>query len=87
MGNIEMTELLKSCFRKAFTGVDMQNIPEPEVMEMGGTLNHIIITVAAVLKKIHGLIRGEAAAGPDGLGPRILKELQDGLAPALGHMF
>ena len=85
-GNVEMAELLNSCFGEAFTREDMQNIPEPEVMEMGGNLNNIIITVAAVRKKIHGL-RSEAAAGPDGLGPRVLKELQDGLAPALAHVF
>ena len=85
-GNVEMAELLNSCFGEAFTREDMQNIPEPEVMEMGGNLNNIIIRVAAVRKKIPGL-RSEAAAGPDGLGPRVLKELQDGLAPALAHVF
>ena len=42
--------------------------------------------MAAVRRKIKGL-RAESAAGPDGLGPRILKELQEGLAPVLAHVF
>ena len=55
-------------------------------MEMEGFLYNINITVAAVRKKINGL-RSESAAGPDGLGLRILKELQYGLAPALAHVY
>ena len=44
------------------------------------------ISVSDVKRKIRGL-RSEAAAGPDGVGQRVLKELQDGLAPALAYVF
>ena len=85
-GNKEMAELLNTCFGEAFTREDKQRIPDPVAMEIGGILENISFTTAAVRRKIGGL-RSEAAAGPDGLGPRVLKELQDGLAPALAHVF
>ena len=85
-GNKEMAELLNTCFGEAFTKEDKQRVPEPEAMELGGILDNISITVAAVRRKINGL-RSEAAAGPDGMGPRALKELQEGLAPALAHVY
>ena len=44
------------------------------------------ICSADVRKKIKGL-RAEAASGPDGLGPRVLQELQEELAPALAAIF
>ena len=84
--NKEMATLLNKCFGDSFTREDSSNIPEPEPMEMGGFLYNINITVAAVRKKINSL-RSESAAGPDGLGPRVLKELQHGLAPALTHVY
>ena len=40
----------------------------------------------AVQRNINGL-RSESAPGPYGLGPRVLKELQEGLALALTHVF
>ena len=55
-------------------------------MELGSFLTDCSISVSDVRKKIRGL-RSEAAAGPNGVGPRVLKELQDGLAPALAHVF
>ena len=55
-------------------------------MEMGGSIYYINITVAAVRRKIKNL-RSESAAGPDSLGPRVLKELERGLAPALTHIY
>ena len=33
------------------------------------------------------VLRRESAAGPDRVGPVILKELEDGLAPVLAHVF
>ena len=70
-GNKEMAELLNTCFGEAFTKEDKQRVPEPEAMELGGILDNISITVAAVRRKINGL-RSEAAAGPVGMGPRAL---------------
>ena len=84
-GNKEMAAPLNKCSGEAFTREDLSDIPELEPMELGGLLSDINITVAAVRRKINGL-RSESASGPDGLGPRVLKELQEGLAPALAHV-
>ena len=85
-GNREMATLLNRCFGEVFTREDRANIPDPAAMDLGSVLDNIHISVAAVRRKIKGL-RAESAAGPDGLGPRILKELQEGLAPVLAHVF
>ena len=53
---------------------------------MESILDDMHITIAGVRRKIRGL-KTEAAPGPDGLGPRVLKELQEGLAPVLAHIF
>ena len=81
-----MADLLDTCFGETFTRDDTAHIPEPERMELGSFLTDCSISVSDVRKKIRGL-RSEAAVGPDGVGPRVLKELQDGLAPALAHVF
>ena len=81
-----MATLLNRCFGEVFTREDRANIPDPAAMDLGSVLDNIHISVAAVRRKIKGL-RAESAAGPDGLGPRILKELQEGLAPVLAHVF
>ena len=85
-GSKEMATLLNKCFGEVFTREATDNIPEPPVMDLGSLLEDVHISVAAVRKKIRGL-RRESAAGPDGLGPVILKELEDGLAPVLTHVF
>ena len=83
---MEMATILNECFCESFTREDSTNIPEPEPMDMGGSIYYINITVAAVRRKIKNL-RSESAAGPDSLGPRVLKELERGLAPALTHIY
>ena len=85
-GNEEMATLLNQCFGEVFTREDTDNIPEPAAMNLGNLLEDINISVSAVRRKIRGL-RAESAAGPDGIGPRLIKELQEGLAPVLAHIF
>ena len=53
----------------------------PETM-----LNYVKLVEKDVKRKIKDL-RPEAASGPDGIGPRLLQELVDGLAPALVTVF
>ena len=55
-------------------------------MEMRRVLEDVSITAWDVRRKIRAL-RSEAAAGPDGIGPRVLQALQDELAPILVHIF
>ena len=85
-GNKEMATLLNNCFGEVFTREDTENVPEPAAVCVGSLLDNINISVSAVKKKIRGL-RAESAAGPDGIGPRLIKELQEGLAPVLAHIF
>ena len=84
--NKEMATLLNKCFGESFTREDSANVPDPTAMVLGSLLESLDIKVSAVKKKIRGL-RAEVAAGPDGIGPRIIKELQEELAPALAHVF
>ena len=77
-----MAELLNTCFGEVFTREDVTNISEPEVMEMNSRLTDFKVTVKIVKEKIRKLKR-ESAAGPDGLGPMLLQELQEELAPVL----
>ena len=86
MGSKEMATLLNRCFGEVFTREDISQVPEPDSIEMESILEDMHITIAGVRRKIRGL-KTEAAPGPDGLGPRVLKELQEGLAPVLAHIF
>ena len=81
-----MANLLNNCFSDAFTREGVSNVPEPATMKMNSVLEEVSITATEVKKKIQAL-RSEAAAGPDGIEPRILKALQNELAPVLVHIF
>jgi len=81
-----MAEILNKAFQEVFTRENLQDVPDPVQMEVRTTLEHVRISAKEVKKKIRGL-RAEAAAGPDGIGPRILIELQDALSPALAAVF
>ena len=85
-GNRDMANLLNNCFSDAFSREGVSNVPEPATMKMNSVLEEVSITATEVKKKIQAL-RSEAAAGPDGIGPRILKALQNELAPVLVHIF
>ena len=79
-----MANLLNNCFSDAFTREAVSNVPEPATMKMNSVLEEVSITAMEVKKKIQAL-RSEVAGGPDGIGPRILKALQNELAPVLVH--
>ena len=81
-----MAEILNKAFHEVFTRENLHQVPEPASMEVRATLDNVRISAKDVKKKIRGL-RADAAAGPDGLGPRILMELQDALSPALATIF
>jgi hypothetical protein len=81
-----MAEILNKAFQEVFTRENTENVPEPQARAVRHHLEHVRFSTKGVKKKIRGL-RAEAAAGPDGVGPRILIELQDAISPALAIIF
>jgi hypothetical protein len=65
---------------------DATEVPEAENLYNGGGLNTVRATVRDVKLKIRKL-RKEAAAGPDGIGPVVLQECVDQVAPALAMIY
>ncbi len=81
-----MAEILNKAFQEVFTRESTTNIPVPETKCEGNFLENVKFRTAEVKKKIRAL-RTDGASGPDGIGPRVLQELQDELAPALAVVF
>jgi hypothetical protein len=84
--NIDMAGLLNKTFGEAFTREDGGDVPEPEKKHNGENLEFLHVTVKAVKMKLKGL-RREAAAGPDKIGPGLLYEMRDTLAPVLAVIY
>jgi hypothetical protein len=78
---VEMANLLNSTFNFVFTREDTTTVPEPAHRRYVSELGIVRFGVKEVMTKIKQL-RADAAAGPDGIGPRILQELVGGLTPA-----
>ncbi len=81
-----MAEILNKAFQEAFTREDMSSIPVPNNKCEHSFLESVRFQPAAVKRKIREL-RTDAASGPDGLGPKVLQELQDELSPVLAANF
>jgi hypothetical protein len=81
----EMADLLNRFFSGIFTRENTTNVPEPEPMTFQQELKDINISVRSVKNKIHKL-RADAATGPDGLGPLLLKKLVDEIALPLAKV-
>ena len=81
----EMAEVLNGFFSSVFTREDETNIPRADDMETE-EMRGIRVTEWEVKKKIRKL-RKDAAAGPDEIGPRVLQELENEIAPALVMIF
>jgi len=81
-----MAEILNKAFQEAFTREDTTSIPVPEDKCEHSFLESVRFQPAAVKRKIREL-RTDAASGPDGLGPKVLQELQDELSPVLAAIF
>ncbi|XP_072437775.1 uncharacterized protein [Chiloscyllium punctatum] len=80
-GNEEMAEELNGYFRSVFTGEDTSNLPEVTVAE-GPELKGISICQDLVLERLLGL-KVDKSPGPDGLHPRVLKEVAREIVDAL----
>jgi hypothetical protein len=82
----KMADLLNDTFSMAFTREDTSQIPDPAERHHGEELRKVQVTVKDVKIKIKNL-RQEAAAGPDGIGPGLLMELNNEIAPVLTEIF
>jgi len=80
-----MAELLNNFFGSVFTREDTANIPSAAGMETG-SMKEVEITTNGIKAKIRNL-KASSAAGPDGIGPKLLQGLVDELAPALAIIF
>jgi hypothetical protein len=81
-----MADLLNKAFKEVFTREDTTNIPTPEDRSEGEALEDVKFRTADVRRKIKGL-RQDGAAGPDGIGPKILQELREELSHPLAVIF
>jgi hypothetical protein len=82
----DMARELNNFFGSVFTQEDLTVIPEAEEEEVQQNMPPITVSQQDVLKKIRAL-RKDAAAGPDGLTPRVLKEFEAQLAKPLEILF
>ena len=82
----EKAEVLNNFFSSVFTKEDTQNIPEPEMKNNISRLNDIHITETDLTKYIQRL-KPNKSPGPDGIHPRILKELATAIAKPLCMLF
>jgi hypothetical protein len=81
-----MADLLNEFFSSVFTEEGTGPVPQPEPIEEIVRMEKILITEWDVRKKIRKL-RAAAAAGPDEIGPRLLKELENEIVGPLTQIF
>ena len=80
-----MAEELNSYFASVFTVEDTSGMPE--LQESQGTqVSAVAITKEKVLGKMKGL-KVDKSPGPDGLHPRVLKEIAEEIVEALAVIF
>eukprot|EP00061_Rhincodon_typus_P012924 g38980.t1 len=80
-----MAEELNNYFALVFTVEDMSNTPKIQERQ-GAELNMVVITKEKVLEKLNGL-KIDKSPGPDGLHPRVLKEIAEEIVQALVVIF
>jgi hypothetical protein len=84
-GDAETAEELNNFFTSVFTS-DSGSSTTADRRDIHPKLKKPSITTQEVRKKLEKL-SPYSAAGPDGIGPRLLKELSVELAPLLAHVF
>ena len=84
----DKANVLNSFFSSVFTKEDLSDFPPEDLGSRsdGALLTEILITPAAVRDRLAGLCANKAQ-GPDGLPPRVLKELCSPLAHPLSVLF
>ena len=81
----DKVEVLNAHYAKTFTVEDLTDIPVPNPRELQSHL-HIVVSRNKVLKLLKAL-RVDKSPGPDGIHPRILRELAVTLATPLQILF
>jgi hypothetical protein len=82
----EMAEELNRFFSSVFTYEDTTNIPEPVKENVRKKMNPVVVWERDVERKIMKL-RKEAAPGPDGIRPSLLKQFSSSLINPLTVIF
>ena len=82
----EKAQVLNDFFSSVFTREDQTNIPEPTQREVPKPLTKVNFTAANIEKRLLKL-KTSKSPGPDGLHPRILKELAKEISKPLQDIF
>ncbi len=82
----DKADVLGSFFSGVFTREPVGPVPRPDRPPIEHPLESPHFTVSQVAKKLHSL-NPSKAPGPDGAHPRVLKELDECIAPALTEIF
>ena len=81
----DKSEAFNSFFLSVFTVEDTENI-SPFVPRTGSTLSNVEVTVSSIQDRLAKL-NVSMSEGPEGIHPRLLKELNEGLAFPLKVLF
>ena len=86
--NVEKANILNDYFSSVFTRENVENVPEMEsgCRSDGAFLAEVQVTADAVKHKLK-LLNPSKAQGPDGIPPRVLKELHEELSKPLSILF
>jgi hypothetical protein len=84
--NEGMAEELNKFLASVFSREGPEPVPEADQMEFGTRLESSTITEKKIKEKIRNL-RPNSAAGPDRIGPNLLQNIQEEVAPALRIIF
>jgi hypothetical protein len=82
----DMAEELNSFFSSVFTKEDLSQIPDPETEVVQRNMDPVRVCSDKIRKQIRKL-RKEAAPGPDGIKPSLLKQLEDSFLLPLELLF
>ena len=81
-GDLEIAEKLNEFFASVFTAEDLGQIPQPGQPPLTKELSQIMVNKDDVLDQIDKLIINKSP-GPDGIHPRVIKELRNEVADLL----